>query len=124
MKSGPVDMKMSEDMYKEIARKYDQFHGKYGEYDPAVRVFFVRLFADYQIKSVLDCACGTGHHLPLFHSLNCEVVGSDISEAMLRRAKKNLDEYGLELPLHKADYRELPHYFKRRSGKVVELQWI
>jgi SAM-dependent methyltransferase len=61
---------------------------------------------------VLDCACGTGQHLPLFHSLGNEVVGSDVSTAMLAQARKNLAGAGLDIPIHQVDYRELPqHYF-------------
>ena len=41
--------------------------------------FFERLFSENQVKRVLDCACGTGHELLIFHSLGCETVGSDLS---------------------------------------------
>ena len=68
---------------------------------------------------MLDCACGTGHDLVLFHSLGCEVVGSDISESMLAQAHKNLAERGVKVPLHQVDYRELPQHFNRPFDAVV-----
>jgi glycine/sarcosine N-methyltransferase len=110
---------MSFDLYRGIAERYDQFQDKFGTYDPVIAEFFRQLFAEHQVRSVLDCACGTGQHLPLFHSLDCEVVGSDNSDAMLAQARRNLAEYGVEVPLHKADYRELAHTFDRRFDAVT-----
>jgi glycine/sarcosine N-methyltransferase len=112
-------MMMSQDLYEGIAARYDLFQGEFGKYDPVVIDFFRQLFVEHQVQSVLDCACGTGQHLPLFHSLGCEVIGSDISDAMLAQAQKNLAEYGVGVPLHKADYRELPHYFDRQFDAVT-----
>ncbi|MGD1994465.1 MAG: class I SAM-dependent methyltransferase [Anaerolineae bacterium] len=110
---------MSQDMYAGIAARYDLFHGEFGQVDPAVTEFFRQLFREHQVQSVLDCACGTGHDLPLFHSLDCEVVGSDISPAMLAQAERNLAEYGLQVPLHRVDYRKLPGYFDREFDAVM-----
>jgi ubiquinone/menaquinone biosynthesis C-methylase UbiE len=68
---------------------------------------------------VLDCACGTGRDLLLFHSLGLEVYGSDISEAMLAQAQKILAKHSLVIPLLRADYRELPQYFDRQFDAVA-----
>jgi len=110
---------MSQDLYEGIAERYDLFHGEFGTHDPVLVDFFRQLFAQHQVQSVLDCACGTGQHLALFHSLDCEVIGADISDAMLAQARKNLAEYGIEIPLHQADYCELPHHFDRQFDAVV-----
>jgi ubiquinone/menaquinone biosynthesis C-methylase UbiE len=110
---------VTQELYAGIAARYDRFHGAFGQHDLSVAEFFRQLFAEHQMESVLDCACGTGHHLPLFHSLGCEVVGSDISEAMLAQAERNLAQAGLEVPLHQADYRELPRHFDREFDAVT-----
>lgn len=107
------------DLYAGIAERYDRFHGEFGLHDPVITRFFRQLLAEYQVQSVLDCACGTGQHLPLFHSLGCEVVGSDASDAMLAQARGNLAEFGVEVPLYKADYRELVHTFDRKFDAVM-----
>lgn len=105
------------DPYEEFAAHYDLFHGTFGEHPPAVEAFFRRLFAEHGVQRVLDCACGTGQHLPLFHSLGCDVAGSDISAAMLARARENLAAIGLKIPLAEVDYRELPdHYGSATAG--------
>jgi glycine/sarcosine N-methyltransferase len=110
---------MENDIYAGFADRYDLFFGKFGEFDPSKRQFFNQLFADNGITTVLDCACGTGHDLILFNSLGCQASGSDISESMLSQARKNLAAYGLEIPLIKADYRELPQHFKSDLDAVV-----
>jgi len=110
---------MTQDLYESFADRYDLFFSQFGEHDPAVVEFHRRLFAENQVRSVLDCACGTGHDLVLFHSLGCQVVGSDISESMLAQARKNLAELGVKVPLQKADYRELPGHFDRPFDAVV-----
>lgn len=110
---------MPEDLYRDFAERYDRFHGAFGEHDPAVVAFFRELFDRHGVRSVLDCACGTGRDLHLFHSLGCDVVGTDISESMLAQAARNLAEQGLQVPLYSADYRELPQHFDRSFDAVV-----
>ena len=50
---------------------------------PHFRKFFERIGA----RSLLDAACGTGHHAALFHSWGMRVEGADISSAMIDRAR-------------------------------------
>jgi ubiquinone/menaquinone biosynthesis C-methylase UbiE len=110
---------MSKDQYQDFADRYDLFHGKFDEHKPVYRTFFQRLFVENKIHSVLDCACGTGHDLYLLYSLGCEVVGSDISESMLARARKNFKSLDIRIPLHKIDYRLLHKHMKRKFDAVV-----
>jgi SAM-dependent methyltransferase len=110
---------MSQDAYEGFAERYDRFHGRFDEHDPEEATFFHQLFAGNEVQSVLDCACGTGRHLHMFHSLGYQVTGSDISRAMLARAEVNLASRGLQVPLHRADYRELPQHFHRPFDAVV-----
>jgi len=110
---------MTEDLYAGFAGRYDRFHGEFGQHDAAVVAFFRRLFEENRVHRLLDCACGTGQHLPLFHDLGCDVVGSDLSAAMLARAEENLAGLGLSIPLHRVDYRHLPRRFDRPFDAVV-----
>lgn len=95
----------SRDAYRGFAERYDLTFGGLVEHEPAAAEFFRRLFAENSVRTVLDCACGTGRHLHLFHSLGCEVFGSDLSESMLAQAEKNLAEHGIKPPLCQADYK-------------------
>lgn len=110
---------MTSDLYEGFAERYDLFFSRFSEHDATVLEFFRKLFADNQVHSILDCTCGTGQDLHLFHSLGCEVFGSDISESMLAQARKNLAGCGVKVPLQKVDYRELPQHFDRQFDAVT-----
>jgi glycine/sarcosine N-methyltransferase len=108
-----------DDPYEDFADRYDLFGGEFGKHDPEEAEFFRKLFAENQVHSVLDCACGTGQHLHLFHALGCDVVGSDISPSMLAQARNNLSACDIQVPLHQADYRDLTQHYDERFDAVV-----
>jgi len=91
------------DEYKILADVYDILNPK--EEIIAQKPFFEKLIKDYSVLRVLDCACGTGGHLSMFHDMGLTCFGSDISPDMLTRAKKNLE--GKYIPLKVEDYRTL-----------------
>jgi len=110
---------MSDDAYEGFAERYDLFYGPTAGRDPVVENFYRELFARHHVQRVLDCACGTGRDLVLFHGLGCAVVGSDLSEAMLVQAKTNLRKAGLSIPLHRLDFRDLAGLFDQPFDAVV-----
>ena len=55
--------------------------------------FFKTVFKKNNVKSVLDCACGTGQHVIMFNEMGLESYGSDLSPAMVKRAKQNAGKY-------------------------------
>lgn len=99
---------MLKDVYEGFAERYDWMKGR----NPAREQFFRRLFEKHRVSKVLDCACGTGVDLIMFHGMDISVFGSDLSEAMLAQAHRNIAEAHIEIPLQKADYCELPKHFK------------
>lgn len=106
---------MANDPYEDFADRYDWMTQK----DPVRENFFRQLFQKHRVSDVLDCACGTGMDLMMFHSFGCHVVGSDLSEAMLTRARKNLMEAGLEIPVRKVDFRKLEKSYTVPFDAVV-----
>ncbi|MEJ2736186.1 MAG: class I SAM-dependent methyltransferase [Anaerolineae bacterium] len=110
---------MTRDPYAGFAERYDRFHGEFGQHNPAEVAFFAELFARHQVQTVLDCACGTGRHLHVFHLLGYQVTGSDLSPSMLEQARVNLARLDLEIPLSQADYRELPQHYDQTFDAVV-----
>jgi SAM-dependent methyltransferase len=107
------------DAYAGFADRYDLFFGHFEAHSPQLSTFFKRVFDDNGVRRILDCACGTGRHLYLFHKLGFEVTGSDISPAMLRKAGENLCQRGIEIPLERVDYRNLPGHFPGKFDGVV-----
>jgi ubiquinone/menaquinone biosynthesis C-methylase UbiE len=110
---------MARDPYERFAARYDLFFHDSDEHELVKRGFFRKLFEENNVRSVLDCACGTGRDLAMFHSLGLKAEGADVSAAMLTEARDNLTKHGLSLPLNEADYRELPKHFDRRFDAVV-----
>ena len=107
------------DIYAGFAERYDLMDGSFDDNDPVMVEFFRQIFVKNHVTSTLDCACGTGQHLLLFHKLGLMVRGSDASQAMLAQARRNLSNYGVEVNLRQADYRELPEYFNQDFDAVV-----
>ena len=91
------------DEYKILADIYDILNPKEDVF--LQRPFFEELVKKYSVTSVLDCACGTGIHLSLFHDMGLTPFGSDISPEMLRIAKTTLE--GKYIPLKQQDFRNL-----------------
>lgn len=89
--------------YKILADVYDILNPK--EEIFAQRPFFEKLVKDHSVVKVLDCACGTGWHLSMFHDMGLTSFGSDISPEMLALAKLNLE--GKYIPLKQEDFRTL-----------------
>ncbi len=54
--------------------------------------FYRDLFAEAGVRSVLDTACGTGHHAEMFHSWGLRVEGADLSEGMIERCRSRLGQ--------------------------------
>ncbi len=54
--------------------------------------FYRELFAAFGVRSLVDVACGTGHHAALFHEWGLQVEGADISPAMIQRARSAFGE--------------------------------
>ena len=106
---------MSSDLYEGFAERNYLFDRP----SPKIIGFFRDLFARNDVRTVLDCACGAGYEMLIFHELGCHAVGSDLSEEMLELARKTLAEANVGIPLHRVDYRELPQHFDERFDAGV-----
>lgn len=91
------------DEYKILAEIYDILNPK--EDIALQEPFFNELSLRYFVHTVLDCACGTGLHLAMFHGMGLTCFGSDISPDMLTVAKGNL--IGKNVILKEQDFRKL-----------------
>jgi SAM-dependent methyltransferase len=52
------------------------------------RAFYRRLVERIGAKTLVDVACGTGHHAAMFHSWGLEVEAADISPGMIERGQR------------------------------------
>jgi len=106
------------DIYEKFAYDYDEF-GAIEEYLGAEKTFFESVFKKNEVKTVLDCACGTGQHLYMFSEMGLCVCGSDYSESMLEVAKHNLERHGKTMPLCQCNFRYLEHKHTDMFDAVV-----
>ncbi len=104
---------MTRDSYEDFAERYDWMKLD----NPTRQEFFRSIFNMYGVKSVLDCACGTGRDLIMFQSMGLRVFGSDLSDSMLTVARRDICE--ANIPLRKVDYRELQENYNREFDAVV-----
>ena len=103
------------DPYAGLASRYDRMRRE----SPERMAFFRRVFDEHEIRTLLDCACGTGQDLALFSEMGLACSGSDLSEAMLVQARQTLLSEGLDLPLIQADFRRLSEHFTEPFDGVV-----
>jgi len=79
---------------------YDDFYADIYDY-----LVFNNLKDDYEVgyimnsaspsskSKILDVGCGTGHHVSLLGSKGLDIIGIDISESMIKKAKENFPDY-------------------------------
>jgi SAM-dependent methyltransferase len=84
---------MQQDSFDSIASAYEamiDWPKRLANEEP----FFRWIFDQVQARSVLDVACGTGHHANLFRTWNLRVEGADLSETMISHCKQQWGESG------------------------------
>jgi SAM-dependent methyltransferase len=87
------------DVYERSAHAYDLIQAARGrDYGAQADQLAELIRARHpDARSLLDVACGTGHHLRTLRRHFPDVAGIDISPAMLRRAREELSDVPLEL---------------------------
>jgi len=94
-----------EELFKDYAGKYDQepyTQGTVGECD-----FIEQEIGRNKKTRILDIGCGTGRHALELARRGYKVVGVDLSESQLRRAKEKAAEQNLQIVFRKRDARKL-----------------
>lgn len=105
-----------DDMFADIAADYDKMFPRDFQEDGRM---LARLFKGHEIRTVLDCACGTGAHAAMLSREGYEVTGSDFSEAMLALAAQRRDLEGFEATFVRAAWGDLPRVIDSRFDAVI-----
>jgi glycine/sarcosine N-methyltransferase len=103
--------------YDTFASKYDMLisNERYDEDLP----FFNSIFKKHNVKSILDCSCGTGKHVIKFSQLGLEATGSDVSIEMINSARRNAKLLGIEVDFVQGDFKRLPDVFDKKFDCVI-----
>jgi glycine/sarcosine N-methyltransferase len=102
------------DFYEGFSRRFDrlmEWKRRRRKEEP-----FFRSILPGDVRSILDCHCGTGFHCAMLVSMGYEIEGVDASPHMLEVARQNLAARGLDVPLSLGDVKELQ---PRRSYDCV-----
>ena len=71
------------------------------------------------LKTILDCACGTGLQSVGLLKAGFNVTASDLSEKMLEQALLNAKKEGYDLSTVKLDFRDLHSHFSEKFDAVL-----
>jgi len=106
----------ADEFYDELGVGYDQminWSGRFERENP----FFRRVFDERAVKSVLDCACGTGRHAIEFAQWGHEASACDISGEMLRLAERNASGQGATVDFFEASLIDIA---EKAHGKTFD----
>lgn len=110
-------MKWYEALFTNYAKTYDRESYTTGT---VTEVDFIEKEINFE-KSVkiLDVGCGTGRHAIELARRGYQVVGVDLSDSQLARARQKAEESGVQVDFHRQDARQLP--FKAEFDLVIML---
>lgn len=106
-----------EQLFENYANKYEQepfTKGTVGEVD-----FIEKEIQHDKSTRILDIGCGTGRHSIELARRGYSVVGVDLSESQLKRARENAYRENVSVRFHRADARRLE--FSREFDLVIML---
>jgi ubiquinone/menaquinone biosynthesis C-methylase UbiE len=103
--NNPADKQWYEALFENYAKTYDKedfVHGTLGECD-----FIEKEAAFNKSIKILDIGCGTGRHAIELTRRGYHVIGVDLSDSQLQRAREKAKKEGLEIVFRKMDARSL-----------------
>ncbi len=104
---------------------YDQWGPEYDGYFVREEKFrreasyYTDIFSRHGVRSVHDCACGTGRHTAYFAEWGYDAEGSDLSEGMLEQARARAREKGLDARFFQADLQDLADRAERTYDGIL-----
>ena len=107
-----VSRQMS-DPYEILAEYYERPFGDWNQAVERMGEWLDNILEPLGVHSVLDCTCGTGLQSIALAKRGYKVTGSDISQAMLNKARPNARQAGVAVRWVRADIRLL---HKRLNG--------
>ncbi len=96
--------------YEDFIEKYDKLI-TWRNRAKREKDFYKQLFVDNHVRSILDCACGTGQHVIMFNKMKYLAKGSDLSASMIKKARDNAKKEGINPSFRIADFRKLSKTF-------------
>lgn len=105
--------------YGNIADKYHWFFSSWDKIMDRQAKQISSILEKYNVKTILDCSCGTGLQAIGLARHGYFVDGGDISQNMIEQARKNAKEAGVNVNFKQADFRELKRNFTQEYDAVI-----
>ena len=106
------------EFYENFADRYDSLVSYENRVNREAN-FYDSIFKKYNVNTVLDCACGTGHHVMMLKQLGYDVKGSDLSPAMIEKTRINLEKMNLDAFVKISAFRELTTNFGQKFDAII-----
>jgi SAM-dependent methyltransferase len=94
------------EMYDDLSADYDRFVDWEGRLLAEIP-FLVQQLQAVGARRVLDAACGTGMHAIALAKIGYEVLGTDVSQGMIDRARANVAQAGVDVHFERAGFGQL-----------------
>ena len=105
--------------YNKISDKYHWFFSSWDNVMTKQADIITPYFKKYNVKSVLDCSCGSGLQAIALAKQGYSVDAGDISEKMILKAKALAQEQKIEVDFKVSDFRFLENNFNREYDAVI-----
>lgn len=97
---------MTTPLYDALSQDYDRFVN-WRERLAMEMPFLQQRIEAHRAKRVLDVACGTGMHALALAKQGYQVIGTDISQGMIKQAQRNAAGQALPVTFHRKGFGEL-----------------
>ncbi|MBE6737782.1 MAG: methyltransferase domain-containing protein [Ruminococcaceae bacterium] len=117
-------MDIVQEFYDNLAPQYENLFDDWRKETFYQGVMLLGILRKYGIdppKTVLDCACGIGTQALGISRFTFDVIGSDISEVSLEKARRIAKIFKCPVTFQKADFRKLSDTFKQKFDIIIAM---
>ena len=107
----------AEEFYNHISKDYDNFT-RFDEGFEKVQQTVKSILKKYRMQSALDAACGSGSFSIALKQLGVDVVGTDISQAMLDKAVINAQQFNLNMDWLQVPMQQIKNTIRQKFDAI------
>ncbi len=111
-------VKPAHEFYDELSEDYADMIG-FAEKIKTENKVFEKIISDYKISKCLDAGCGVGFHSIILSSLGVDVLGIDISQEMIQKARKLANDFNSNAKFEVLDFSQIKDKYKEEFELVL-----
>jgi SAM-dependent methyltransferase len=111
-------VKQASEFYDELSEDYADMIGFTERIETEGKIF-ERIISDYKISKCLDAGCGVGFHSIILSNLGVDVLGIDISQAMIEKARKLAHNFNSNARFEVLDFSQIKEKYKEEFELVL-----